>query len=115
MTHFRSALVVILVLLLAGSGCRNGGSSADLSIEDFRYVQLSGGKRQVMGTIRNPTSQRISSAQVQVSLFDNDNVRIDQMQITVKDIPAAGTKDFKATVDVEADIQGARVRGILVL
>lgn len=115
MTHFRPAIILTVILLLLGSGCRNGGGSSNLSVEDFRYVQLPSGERQVMGTVHNPRDRQIASAQVQVSLYDENNVRIDQMQVIVQNIPASGTKSFKATVDVEADIQGARVRGILVL
>lgn len=117
MIRFRSiAALCIVTLLLVGSGCQNGGSgSTELSVEDFRYVQLPSGERQVIGTVHNPTEKRIATAQVQVSLFNKDNERIDQMQITVEDIPASGSQKFKETVNAPGAVQGARVRSIIVM
>ena len=118
-SFLRTILLVVLSagLMMAGSGC--GGDSAtpasQLSVEDFRYVQLPDGKRQVMGTLRNEASAPVSAAQVQISLFDANNIRVTSMDVTVQDIPANGTKPFEKPVDVEEDIDGARVRSVLVM
>lgn len=116
MIRFRSIALYTLILLLAASGCQNDGStSSELEVRDFRYVQLPSGERQVMGTLENSANRAVSSAQVQVSLFNENNERIDKMHITVKDIPASDSVEFKETVNSDFDIAGARVQGIIVM
>ena len=105
------------MLIAVGGGCggNESSSASQLSVEDFRYVRLSNGERQVMGTLRNAGASPVRAAQVEVSLFDADNVRIGSMDVTVQDIPANGTKQFEQPIDSDKLIDGARVRSVLVM
>ena len=110
-----AALLSLLITVGGGCGSSESSSASQLSVEDFRYVRLSNGERQVMGTLRNAGASPVRAAQVEVSLFDADNVRIGSMDVTVQDIPANGTKQFEQPIDSDKPIDGARVRSVLVM
>ena len=82
---------------------------------DLEYNLLPGGARIVSGTFINPTQHLIKAAQIQVSLFDKNNIRVSAMSIMVKDIPAGESKAFRQPVDDDQDIRGASVKNVLVL
>jgi ABC-type glycerol-3-phosphate transport system substrate-binding protein len=123
--------ILSLLMLASGlvvSGCGGGSPSSDAASADstaadgqpvqvvnFRLVETENGQRQVMGTLKNTTSKAIGGAQIEVSLFDADNVRIETMSVTVRDIPASGEVPFKKPLTTEATVQGARVRSVLVM
>ena len=86
-----------------------------MQVSGFRLVETQGGQRQVMGTLRNTTANAIGGAQIKVSLFDANNVRIETMSVTVRDIPASGEVPFKKPLTTDATVQGARVRSVLVM
>jgi hypothetical protein len=108
-----------LSIAAAVSACRvdgeSGAGTEDVSIDEFRYVLLPGGARYVTGRIHNPTQRLIRNAQIQVSLFDSDNRRISHMIILVKNVEPGAVKSFREPVEADVDIQGARIRGIMVL
>jgi len=115
-----SLLVFAGGLLLTGCGGSASSESAStdgqpVQVADFRLVETQGGERQVMGTLKNTTSKAIGGAQIEVSLFDADNVRIETMSVTVRDIPASGEVPFKKPLTTEAAVHGARVRSVLVM
>lgn len=127
MIRLLSLLVLASGLLISGCG---GSASSEtetppsdstatngqpVQVVDFRLVETQGGERQVMGTLKNTTSKAINGAQIEVSLFDADNVRIETMSVTVRDIPAAGEVPFKKPLTTEVAVQGARVRSVLVM
>lgn len=62
----------------------------------------------------NGSEDAVSVIQIDVSLFDDDNRRISSMFVTVQNIEARGQKKFREAVDVDLNINGARVRGIIV-
>lgn len=122
MTRILSVLIV-LACALAFTAC-NDSSSADsaasddqtVQVADFRLVETSSGERQVMGTLQNRGTKAIGGAQIKVSLFDANNVRIETMSVTVSDeIPAAGEVQFKKPLTTGAEVHGARVHSVLVL
>lgn len=117
------SLVLALMVSLAMGACHNTPSSdgaasnegQSVHVSDFRLVKTSGGQRQVMGTLHNDTGQSIGTVQVEVSLFDANNVRIETMSVTVSDIPANGDRPFKKPLPTDATVQGARVRSVLLM
>lgn len=112
--------VLLLVLALGVGAC---GSSADESasgdasvqVEDVRYSLLPGGARIVTGTLYNPTTAPIRNAQIQISLYDENNVRISTMSVTLQDIEAGARKPFREPVDSDLDVRGASVNSVVVL
>jgi len=69
----------------------------------------------VTGSVYNPTDKPVHHAEIEVSLFDAHNRKVGTLRIDVRDIPANGRKSFKKIIDSDKDIQGARVRSILVV
>ena len=92
-------------------------SAADtglVQVEDFQYARLAGDARVLTGEVYNPTDRLIKNVQVQVSLFDANNRRVSEMSIGVKDVPANGRRPFRQAIDSDLDVQGAKVRSLLV-
>lgn len=122
MTRICSVLIVLAcALVLTACGDSSSADSAassnqDLQVADFRLVETPSGQRQVMGTLQNKGAKTIGGAQIKVSLFDANNVRIETMSVTVSDeIPAAGEMQFKKPLTTEAAVHGARVHSVLVM
>lgn len=115
MIRILSILTLACVLFLSACGGDDTPDEQPVRVEEFRLVETSNGDRQVRGTLQNTTSKDIPNAQVQVSLFDADNVQIEEMNVTVQDIPASGEVEFKEFLDTDADVQGARVKSVLVM
>ena len=115
----RYIVLTILTLLLALPACQTDDSviddQASIEVEDVKYSLLPGGARIVTGTLYNPTDILVRNAQIQVSLFDENNRRVDGMSITVQDVPPGERKPFRKPVESDMDIRGAKVRSVLVL
>lgn len=87
----------------------------DVQVEDVKYTLLPGGARIVTGTLFNPSEAPVKGAQIQISLFDGNNIKVSSMNITVQDVSPGERKSFRQPVDTDLDIQGAKVRSVLVL
>jgi len=117
------SILVLLACAIAFAACNDSSeagsaASGDRAVEvaDFRLVETPGGQRQVMGTLQNRGSKKISGAQIKVSLFDANNVRVETMSVTVNDdIPASGEVQFKKPLTTNVEVQGARVHSVLVM
>ncbi len=86
--------------------------SQNVHVVDLEYARLPTGRRIVSGQFVNPTDRPVRTAQVQISLYDEDNRAIDRMLVVVQNIGAQGAQPFRQTVDNERAV-GARVRGIM--
>jgi hypothetical protein len=84
-----------------------------VTVEDLTYQLLPSGARIVSGMVNNPTDSDVGSIQVQVSLFDKDNVRVDGLSILVRDIGANSKVSFREPVDSDFDVTAARVKGMI--
>ena len=106
-------------MLLALAGCQSAteqpATDVKVQVEDVKYSLMPGGARIVTGTLYNPSQDPVKGAQIQISLFDGNNIRVSSMSITVTDVPPGERKAFRQPVDVDLDIQGAKVKSVLVL
>lgn len=110
------AISIVLALLLATqAGCSGDEAAVQLRVENLEYQLLPDGTRMVSGAVHNDGKARVDAAQIQISLFDENNRRIDGMYAVVRDIPAGGSVEFREPVQSELDVNGARVRSILPL
>lgn len=104
------------LLLLAACGGPDAAEEVEdarVRIEDVRYNQLPGNVRVVSGKVRNTSSEEFD-AQVQVALYDADNQLVTTMSLLVQDVPPDSTRAFRKVLDLKEDVQGARVRSVLV-
>ena len=101
--------------LLTISGCTDTAQTrSQINVQNLRYRLLPGGARILTGTVVNDGDDPVSVAQIDVSLFDEDNRRISSMLVVVQNIEARGEKSFRMAVDVDLPIHGARVKSIII-
>lgn len=113
-TNVRTGAAIVFALLLSVIGCTSP-ELPDLAVEDLKYQQLPSGARIVSGELLNPSDRVVPNAQLQLSLFDKDNIFVSSMFIVVKNIPPGDRVAFREPVDVKADVYAARVKSVLVL
>ena len=111
------SLTLVLAIVLVVFGCNKEGETdlSQLSVEDLTYQLLPSGARIVSGIVYNPTEDTIGSVQLQVSLFDKDNVRVDGLSILIRDLEAGSRVAFREPVNSDFDVTAARVKGMIKL
>ena len=105
-------------MLFLFSACKTETSEPEdvqVQVEDVKYSLLPGGARIVSGMLFNPSKALVKGAQIQISLFDGNNIKVSSMNVTVKDVLPGERKAFRQPIDTDLDIQGAKVRSVLVL
>ena len=107
------AATVLVVLFVAA--CQSGPAQVAPVVEDLTYTRLASGARIVTGQLYNPSDVELAGAQIQVSLFDGNNLRIGSIGIPVQNIPPKGRVSFRQPIDSKLDVQAARVRSVIVL
>lgn len=120
MRSFLSASFLILMLLgtLSLSACDGDAreqSVHQLRVDDFRYVQRADGARILRGSLANPTKETLRNVQIEVSLLDADNRRVETARIAVAEVPAEKHTPFRQVIDAEDAVQGVRIRRIRAL
>ncbi|CAM3315096.1 FxLYD domain-containing protein [Rhodothermus bifroesti] len=111
---FGLSAVALLVLLSAGCSSKKTAQNP-VEIQNLRYQQWSDGTRVVTGVVRNRTNQAIADLQLEVGLYDQHNRLVGTMHVLVQDIPPRGRKRFRQVVDAKENVQGVRVRSVLLL
>ena len=108
---------VFLLALLFGAcaGPADEAVDAAVQVEDVQYTLLPGGARIVTGTLFNPTEDPINNAQIQISLYDVNNVRVSTMSVTIQDVSPGARKSFREPINTDLDVRGASVKSVLVL
>ncbi len=111
---FRVRALAVLLIALA-VGCASDHSDTALRVEDLDFKMLPGGARFVSGTVHNDGDAPVNAAQVQISLFDEKNRRVDGMHAVIRDVPAGGSVSFREPVQSDLAINGARVKSIILM
>ena len=88
--------------------------TSQVQVEDFKYTVMQSDARILTGQVHNPTGKTLKNVQIQVSLFDANNRRVSEMSIAVKDVEPNSRRSFRQAIDSDADVQGAKVRSLLV-
>lgn len=107
---------MLILLLLSACGAETSEQNdTSVQVEDVKYSLLPGGARIVTGTLFNPSAAPVKGAQIHISLFDGNNVRVSSMSVVIRDVQPGERKPFRQPVDSDLDIKGAKVRSVLVL
>ena len=115
---FSLSAVLLLLCVLGLAACGDDASEQrvrQLRVEDMRYVQRPDGDRVVRGTLANSAAQTVRNVQIEVSLLDRDNRRIETALISVNEVPAKGHTPFRQVLTAEGAVQGVRIRRIRAL
>ena len=113
---YKLGLVLALTVpFTTGTGCGTAGGDPQLRVEDLELKRHPSGARILTGRLTNDSGRSVSGAQIQITLFDGKNRRVDGMFAVVRDIPSNGSVDFREPVQSDFDVRGARVRSVLVL
>ncbi len=114
---FSSAFLIVLLfsVLTACGESEPEGAQAAVEVKDFKYVQMPAGERLLTGKLYNTTAVQIENAQIQVSLFDENNRRISSMVIRVQDVEPGSFKPFRERMEGKPEVRGAKVRSVLVM
>lgn len=114
--QFKSIQLFLLLGLLGGvTGCSTEPKveGERTEVKDLHLRYHPGGARIVTGRLVNLTEERISVAQIHITLFDGDNRAAGNLSVVVHDIPAGEGVAFREPVRVKEDIQGVRVKQVL--
>ena len=98
-------LIAVLALLLAVplAACGNDAPPGQIEIVDLRLVRQRNGLPVVSGLFINRTPERIASADVGITLYDADNLPLDEpARLVVQDIAAGDSVRFRQRLDVDA-------------
>ncbi|MCH7975962.1 MAG: hypothetical protein IIC18_05345 [Bacteroidetes bacterium] len=106
---FRSLALFSVLCLLVGCAEPETGE-VTLEVENLRLVRERDGSQTVSGVVRN-SSERMRSAQLEITLFGTENERVGEIHVPVERIEAGGIMGFEWSLDV--DVEGVRLRSIL--
>jgi hypothetical protein len=106
------------ILVLTAMGCQDQTGTTDahqrVRVSNVTYQLVEGGARILKGELENLSDQRIPVAQIDVSLFDANNRKVESMMVLVRDIEPGESVSFREPVRSKLDIRGARARAVFV-
>ena len=81
-------------------------------VSNIAYQKMYGDARILTGDIENLSDERISVAQIDVSLYDPGNRKVESLMILVRDIESGATVSFREPVRSKFDIRSAKARAV---
>ena len=106
---FRSLALFSVLCLLVGCAEPETGE-VTLEVENLRLVRERDGSQTVSGVVRN-SSERMRSAQLEITLFGTENERVGEIHVPVERIGAGEIKGFEWSLDI--NVEGVRLRRIM--
>ncbi|MFN3597458.1 MAG: FxLYD domain-containing protein [Rubricoccaceae bacterium] len=105
----RSALRVLLAAasVTALAACGSDSRSA-IEVEGLRMQRVGDGTIVLSGVVHNRSGARVGSADVFVQLYDDDNLPIEDVQVTVAGLAPGDSSRFERKLDVDARRAGVR-------
>lgn len=112
----RLSWVLFCLCLIPLAGCSDGGtfSQEGIRVTGVTLEERPGGARILRGTVENRSDKDLSIVQIQFSLYDADNRRVDAMGVVVRSVPAGGQASFREAVQSDFDIRGVKPRAVLI-
>ena len=107
---------LFLSLCLVGLACGSPSGTTDskerVRVSNVTYQELSGGARILKGELENLSTERIPVAQIDISLYDPSNRKVESMMVLVRDIEPGAKVSFREPVRSSFDIRGAKARAV---
>jgi hypothetical protein len=114
----RFSALLVLFLMILPLGCSSEDGTTDklqrVRVKNVTYREMAGGARILTGELENLSEVRIPVAQIDISLFDANNRRVESMLIEVRDIEPGASVEFREPVRSNLDIRGAKARAVFV-
>jgi len=109
-------LAIVLSVFSIGCGSQQGTTDEGqrVRVTNVTYQLVQGGARILKGDLENLSQERIAVAQIDVSLFDANNRRVESMMVLVRNIEPGQSVAFREPVRSKLDIRGARARAVFV-
>ena len=114
MPRFSWVFIGFLVLVLARCSGETAFVKDGIRVTEVSLEERPGGARILRGFVENGTEEELSIVQIQFSLYDGDNRRVDSMGIVVRSIPPGGRSAFREAVQSDHDIRGVKPRSVLI-
>ena len=114
MHRWSSALLILGLVVITSIGCTDDtpkGPPAE--VLDFTFKRLPGGAKILSGTLHNPGHRYLRNAVIQISLFNNQNERLETLNITITHVEAGDQKSFREPLQSKEAVTRAKVRRIL--
>jgi len=109
-------LFLLACLCVVSWACEGPFGTTDVSqrvrVTHVTYQELAGGARILKGDLENLSAERIAVAQIDVSLYDASNRKVESLMIVVRDIEPSSTVSFREPVRSVLDIRGAKARAV---
>lgn len=83
-------------------------------VQNVSYKHYPSGARILTGDVVNLSLEEISIAQIQISLFDADNRRVDELNVIVRNLAPDTVTSFREPIRSEFDIRGARPKRVFI-
>jgi len=106
-------IALLLLMAACGGAADEDDPAARVEVEAFQLTRLPGGARIVTGKLHNRSAEPISSAQIQIALYDGDNRLVETMSVVVRAVKPGEHKPFRQPLDADESVQRARVRSVL--
>lgn len=105
--------VLLLLFAAVPLACASGDAPVgNVVVHDLRLVRDGGAYPELSGYLVNETAERVTSADVGVTLYDEQNLPMSEpARLVVRDVAPGDSARFRKELDVDA--RGARVDYII--
>jgi hypothetical protein len=109
----RFSIFLLLALFLGACGTEpQTGVRAE--VEDLQLTRHPDGDQVVTGTLVNQSERAVRGAQIEVSLYDEENRPLETVRIDVQNVEPGERRPFRRVLDAPFVVQGAGVKQILI-
>ncbi|MEM1055949.1 MAG: hypothetical protein AAGI52_10520 [Bacteroidota bacterium] len=107
MSKFYS-LALLLLLAIPLEACSEVEDPGQIEVADLRLVRQASGYPELSGVLVNRTAGTVTSADVGITLYDDENLPMDEpARLVVRNVAPGDSAYFRKRLDVDA--RGARL------
>lgn len=102
--------LLLVALLVALAAC--GGEATQVDVSDLRLQRKGGNYPTLTGVVVNQGAEVISSADVFVTLYDDQNRPIDDVLVQVRGVAPGDSSRFEQRLDLQASAAKLKYVGV---